>query len=120
WCEEVVETTDWNSFSCVMIAHKIRPPPSTSLLPYTTLFRSPRRTLWRVGLEEGEELVSRTREGQQSASHDPCRHCPGGEPTVERSEEHTSELQSREKLVCRLLLDKNKCKYLRPAQRIRI
>src|SRR5437660_9456842 len=63
----------------------IRRPPRSTLFPYTTLFRSP----------------------QQFASMDPnCTSigsCPLG-----RSEEHTSELQSRGHLVCRLLLEKKK------------
>src|SRR6266550_6306696 len=66
----------------------IRRPPRSTLFPYTTLFRS------RGG-----------------------RSCPGGGPHTEpwhpraRSEEHTSELQSRLHLVCRLLLEKKKKQY---------
>src|SRR5687768_18314948 len=95
----------------------IRRPPRSTLFPYTTLFRS-----------SNEEGANRRR-------HRPCR-CvdrPGGRPRVSvsaraavsavqhepdveqdhraRSEEHTSELQSRLHLVCRLLLEKKKNNY---------
>src|SRR5215475_15690957 len=65
----------------------IRRPPRSTLFPYTTLFRSHART-------------QAYRHGQQ---------CHATAPRV-RSEEHTSELQSRENLVCRLLLEKKKNK----------
>src|SRR5471032_3572190 len=66
----------------------IRRPPRSTLFPYTTLFRSlERRTLAFAVLSSG------------NLSIDPAR---------ERSEEHTSELQSHHDLVCRLLLDKKK------------
>src|SRR2546422_7671294 len=71
----------------------IRRPPRSTLFPYTTLFRSPRqRVVPRLGvLVAGvdDDLVRRD-----------ARDHPG------RSEEHTSELQSRLHLVCRLLLEK--------------
>src|SRR6266511_4845082 len=63
----------------------IRRPPRSTLFPYTTLFRSPARR---------PTLPPACRPWIRS----PCR----------RSEEHTSELQSRENLVCRLLLEKKK------------
>src|SRR6267378_2376295 len=66
----------------------IRRPPRSTLFPYTTLFRSPR-------------------------SHGPRRRCSyfSRLPVRSgRSEEHTSELQSRRDLVCRLLLEKKKTK----------
>src|SRR3712207_6902975 len=79
----------------------IRRPPRSTLLPYTTLFRSDlgrvdfaavheflRRSYWSPGIPR--ELVERA-----------ARHSL-------RSEEHTSELQSRQYLVCRLLLEKKK------------
>src|SRR5436305_8826934 len=77
----------------------IRPPPRSTLFPYTTLFRSGvvdpiahhRHT--RAGaLQLGNDLLLLTGEKQQIVA--------------ERSEEHTSELQSRPHLVCRLLLEK--------------
>src|SRR3989304_9420806 len=72
----------------------IRRPPRSTLFPYTTLFRStrPPRT--------------RTRSGRTEASKTP--------PTT-RSEEHTSELQSRLHLVCRLLLEKQITHHKRAA-----
>src|SRR6266571_2568108 len=69
----------------------IRRPPRSTLFPYTTLFRSPRL---RAGL-----WPARAREPPGSAAP-PAAAC--------RSEEHTSELQSHVKVVCRLLLEKNK------------
>src|SRR5436309_4838920 len=72
----------------------IRRPPRSTLFPYTTLFRS--SGLW--GLAAGGAPL-RVRGGRRSR-----RRLPG------RSEEHTSELQSRENLVCRLLLEKKKKK----------
>src|SRR5690606_41942494 len=76
-----------------------RPPPRSTLFPYTTLFRSP-------GGERLDALPQRRRETEveqlgEVASRD-------GERRHARSEEHTSELQSRENLVCRLLLEKKK------------
>src|SRR2546422_3452437 len=85
----------------------IRRPPRSTLFPYTTLFRSRRR-------RRPEPRTGR-------------RHSPNGGgastagprlgPRVTRSEEHTSELQSRLHLVCRLLLEKkkkkNKLKHLK-------
>src|SRR4051794_41347835 len=68
----------------------VRRPPRSTLFPYTTLFRSPRRD------RGGETLTHR------SAPAGPCRRRRG------RSEEHTSELQSPVHLVCRLLLEKKK------------
>src|SRR5438105_8951179 len=71
----------------------IRRPPRSTLFPYTTLFRS---------LPD----VPRPRVGEQSAPHLGCEaHL---RQLVLRSEEHTSELQSRVDLVCRLLLEKKK------------
>src|SRR2546429_2934307 len=83
----------------------IRRPPRSTLFPYTTLFRS-----WRK-VPPSLRFVRRTRPpcvvpGRIPILHprpvadEPRRHC--------RSEEHTSELQSRLHLVCRLLLEKKK------------
>src|SRR5205809_6221096 len=79
----------------------IRRPPRSTLFPYTTLFRSPRRDRARGGAsaDHGRQLaVRRARDG------------PEGRAGQGRSEEHTSELQSRLHLVCRLLLEKKKKK----------
>src|SRR3712207_8480797 len=79
----------------------IRRPPRSTLFPYTTLFRSSRGT---------EELVHAHRtHHRRLARHRPRhRHAPADRRLVGRSEEHTSELQSRQYLVCRLLLEKKK------------
>src|SRR5947209_14155871 len=74
----------------------IRRPPRSTLFPYTTLFRSPAAR--RVGQALRTEVRRRARR------RDPRSH----RPRASRSEEHTSELQSRQYLVCRLLLEKKK------------
>src|SRR2546422_4281610 len=83
----------------------IRRPPRSTLFPYTTLFRS------RVGL--GDVLDRKPRDGPRRL---PAAEHRGGKQGVEtratRSEEHTSELQSRLHLVCRLLLEKKKIAWL--------
>src|SRR5260370_16693259 len=77
----------------------IRRPPRSTLFPYTTLFRSPRRpnsllrTCWSSHCSAG------TRSPASAVAHDRAG---------DRSEEHTSELQSHLNLVCRLLLEKKK------------
>src|SRR3712207_8861638 len=79
----------------------IRRPPRSTLFPYTTLFRSvvARQGDARVALAGGRRLVERLRERHAEAA--------AGRHRLEvRSEEHTSELQSRQYLVCRLLLEK--------------
>src|SRR3712207_8562689 len=84
----------------------IRRPPRSTLFPYTTLFRSHAAV---HGLEEDGLLV---RLGPQRRTHQDgrVRRRQGDEQQDEdqRSEEHTSELQSRQYLVCRLLLEKKK------------
>src|SRR2546422_8816563 len=76
----------------------IRRPPRSTLFPYTTLFRS----LPRARVARGTQLLRRDRKLSARAAPD------GGQ--LSRSEEHTSELQSRLHLVCRLLLEKKKKK----------
>src|SRR3712207_7706184 len=79
----------------------IRRPPRSTLFPYTTLFRSLDR-----GRELGQPLrrqrgdEGETEPGRGAGVHDDIL------PGTTRSEEHTSELQSRQYLVCRLLLEK--------------
>src|SRR5215475_15011561 len=75
----------------------IRRPPRSTLFPYTTLFRS-----------FGEALHPRRRGAPARDRRAP-----------ERSEEHTSELQSRENLVCRLLLEKKKTKHHSPRKNLK-
>src|SRR3712207_8229136 len=91
----------------------IRRPPRSTLFPYTTLFRSADHdacddvcvceTLGDfivAAVSDGAGSAPKAREGATIA----CR------TFIERSEEHTSELQSRQYLVCRLLLEKKKIK----------
>src|SRR5437868_7970354 len=77
----------------------LRPPRST-LFPYTTLFRSP-RIFWKPT----------TRPSPPTRTIRPATNCSNWWPA--RSEEHTSELQSRFDLVCRLLLEKKKKNKIR-------
>src|SRR2546429_4813379 len=82
----------------------IRRPPRSTLFPYTTLFRS----FVATAFSRSSQLVS-------------ARRASGTEPRseallIKRSEEHTSELQSRLHLVCRLLLEKKKNDQLAPAE----
>src|SRR3712207_8730795 len=98
----------------------IRRPPRSTLFPYTTLFRSEphRAALRRLEVHLGERLELARRPGHRGRGvadvqlddllaatlagvGDTARHLDG-----QRSEEHTSELQSRQYLVCRLLLEK--------------
>src|SRR2546421_8062711 len=86
----------------------IRRPPRSTLFPYTTLFRSPRAGLELDGL--GARLAGLERELEPDVREEarPAL-APGREgDRADRSEEHTSELQSRSDLVCRLLLEKKK------------
>src|SRR3712207_8829411 len=84
----------------------IRRPPRSTLFPYTTLFRSrlglPLRpaTTWFASVGTRPAVASRIAVGALRAGGRPLRGAFG------RSEEHTSELQSRQYLVCRLLLEK--------------
>src|SRR3712207_8328925 len=99
----------------------IRRPPRSTLLPYTTLFRS----------GYGDLATFYVLDARQYRSHQPCprpnrgggavvreEDCPSrSDPGLtmlgaERSEEHTSELQSRQYLVCRLLLEKKNLLFL--------
>src|SRR3712207_7360096 len=75
----------------------IRRPPRSTLFPYTTLFRSLRAPRDLVHRHEVVQPERRVHGGRGRAQ-------PRGERA--RSEEHTSELQSRQYLVCRLLLEK--------------
>src|SRR2546429_7399433 len=89
----------------------IRRPPRSTLFPYTTLFRSTEVTLARVSARS----VWST--GASPLTVTDCSMLPTWSFTsvrvILRSEEHTSELQSRLHLVCRLLLDKKKQIYPR-------
>src|SRR5687767_15738972 len=80
----------------------IRRPPRSTLFPYTTLFRSTcsKRSIADVRCDELEALIEAIADGTLEPSAD--------DQGFERSEEHTSELQSLAYLVCRLLLEKKK------------
>src|SRR3712207_7448718 len=82
----------------------IRRPPRSTLFPYTTLFRS--RCAYHAALCRMEEQgVWRVEDSRTPREY--LRLLPPGDPRGPlRSEEHTSELQSRQYLVCRLLLEK--------------
>src|SRR2546428_5228575 len=86
----------------------IRRPPRSTLFPYTTLFRSTVVSVAREGSNAGYRLdLAATRAAAVDA--DVVWLCSPNNPTTSaRSEEHTSELQSRSDLVCRLLLEKKK------------
>src|SRR2546427_4287404 len=90
----------------------IRRPPRSTLFPYTTLFRS------HLSIPEAVEAAERI-----GARRTFLTHLTHAAPHAERSEEHTSELQSQSNLVCRLLLEKKKktnrlisCKTQKPQQ----
>src|SRR5690606_41820845 len=79
-----------------------RPPPTSTLFPYTTLFRSPLIEM----LEQIRHALKAARLAVLLFKAQHPLHADRQGP--DRSEEHTSELQSRENLVCRLLLEKKK------------
>src|SRR3712207_8974835 len=92
----------------------IRRPPRSTLFPYTTLFRSRdrwRRRLAAVGRRVLRPLRRPAGAAVRGGDRRPRRAQPGPRLPA-RSEEHTSELQSRQYLVCRLLLAKKKNKLL--------
>src|SRR2546425_9746594 len=84
----------------------IRRPPRSTLFPYTTLFRS--LAARKLGVSADTLKVT-----------DGVIHAPDGRKVGNRSEEHTSELQSLAYLVCRLLLEKKKTLYTRAPRRRR-
>src|SRR3712207_8423869 len=93
----------------------IRRPPRSTLFPYTTLFRSKRKLAhdaWVTGsVHRHHQEVGRRALGRRHPFEVPADPGLGWPvPRVLRSEEHTSELQSRQYLVCRLLLEKKKNK----------
>src|SRR2546429_7120832 len=94
----------------------IRRPPRSTLFPYTTLFRSrpgvvPAKSRRRFGGEPAQNARPPCGTGGATVS--------GRRGSRNRSEEHTSELQSRLHLVCRLLLEKKKTRPSLPCQRRR-
>src|SRR5947209_10949412 len=105
-----------------ILFYMIRRPPRSTLFPYTTLFRSRGGSVDRArdDLLSDLRLLHPARQSRRSPPRrgglepgsglrDPLRlPLPGGQDLRSRSEEHTSELQSRQYLVCRLLLEKKK------------
>src|SRR5688572_32665047 len=92
----------------------MRPPPRSTLFPYTTLFRSRQ-----VQIIEQDASLGRLVEPDQQVGQGGLA-CAGaahhGDVAPRRSEEHTSELQSQSNLVCRLLLEKKKISLTQPLQ----
>src|SRR5260221_8693338 len=85
----------------------IRRPPRSTLFPYTTLFRS-------IAAMAALSGCARSASSVQRSTTNSARARPSSRPSLlarkDRSEEHTSELQSHSDLVCRLLLEKKKKK----------
>src|SRR2546427_11605525 len=113
--QEIAFSLSVSSFCFFFFFLMIRRPPRSTLFPYTTLFRSAVNQLGRDTPDpEGHRHPIRDRhafrlreEGARRQPHGP--HLPthrDGDPPGQRSEEHTSELQSQSNLVCRLLLEK--------------
>src|SRR5699024_11798084 len=104
-------------FFFIPLSFRARRPSIAILFPYTTLFRSHRFVI-RVGVERGLKFLERFTlqlRLQSLGLSDLLGDCPFGlllglglSDKLLRSEEHTSELQSRFDLVCRLLLEQNK------------
>src|SRR5690554_7139531 len=92
----------------------IRRPPRSTLFPYTTLFRSEKEVRTKKGPAEQLAAVTQAKELLEAGQTLFAGAAAAGIDTDElrelnlRSEEHTSELQSRPHLVCRLLLEKKK------------
>src|SRR5258706_2388179 len=91
----------------------IRRPPRSTLFPYTTLFRSQakHRVVCREDMPDHRFQPARARHRDEGLEHAPpeaLRLPVVGRRMLERSEEHTSELQSLTNIVCRLLLGKKK------------
>src|SRR2546421_7845823 len=107
---------------CFFFFLMIRRPPRSTLFPYTTLFRSPTRRKVFERLRSGGKPVGGLARGLPVSRPAVSQHLkvlkeaglvtdrPEGTRRVYRSEEHTSELQSRSDIVCRLLLEKKKKK----------
>src|SRR5258706_3990799 len=95
----------------------IRRPPRSTLFPYTTLFRSPKDRF-----SAGRPEENHRNHDQRSYDH-PHRIAPRvprlrvANSVADRSEEHTSELQSLTNLVCRLLLEQKNCLLITPTAR---
>src|SRR5438876_9193755 len=100
-------------FFCSLSCLSLRPPPTSTLFPYTTLFRSaaghgPRRHV------PARRVAARDHRDAASAAAGALPGARASRPPSGRSEEHTSELQSPVHLVCRLSLEKTKERCLTP------
>src|SRR3712207_8438536 len=105
-------TLRYRDYLCFVFFLMIRRPPRSTLFPYTTLFRSRRSTYAGKSHPAAEpgKLPAGSEYSQYARRY--TRHVPStDQDRTGRSEEHTSELQSRQYLVCRLLLEKKKDKY---------
>src|SRR3712207_8855672 len=89
---------------CCFFFLMIRRPPRSTLFPYTTLFRSCPRAKSLTGVVTSARSPTSSRDDRGS----PTSYAYTPSRFYSRSEEHTSELQSRQYLVCRLLLEKKK------------
>src|SRR3712207_8231689 len=91
----------------------IRRPPRSTLFPYTTLFRSlfggKKNAFGKCVSQTAKKNAAEDEQQQEEAKQNASQQCRT-ERQADRSEEHTSELQSRQYLVCRLLLEKKKTK----------
>src|SRR3712207_7947023 len=99
----------------------IRRPPRSTLFPYTTLFRSTcgvSRTL-QVPVADHLTRPRLGRLARHNLLHFKPLHRTASTRPAERSEEHTSELQSRQYLVCRLLLEKKEARLKRHEETLR-
>src|SRR2546429_4744025 len=86
----------------------IRRPPRSTLFPYTTLFRSERMGVTTRSVQSERRVRVKLHRNAKTTPHMRALYYDGA--SLGRSEEHTSELQSRLHLVCRLLLEKKKKK----------
>src|SRR5690349_22872120 len=86
----------------------VRRPPRSTLFPYTTLFRSVKTHILMPCLQSEEFGAQTLSVACTHVLYQSPKFGPQGPLPFERSEEHTSELQSRRDLVCRLLLEKKK------------
>src|SRR5690606_41757531 len=103
--------------SCVVVAVSVchsffflitRRPPRSTLFPYTTLFRSTAQAQAETAQAQAARAQAVATRARTRTQLDTAGGNAAGQAEPTRSEEHTSELQSRENLVCRLLLEKKK------------
>src|SRR5690606_41869025 len=93
-------------YAYFLFFYLMRRPPSSTLFPYTTLFRSTQ-----AAISAAQDAAQQAQQAAQNSQASMARAAQAIQ-ALQRSEEHTSELQSRENLVCRLLLEKKKKKSI--------